>query len=82
MSSSDLFLNDNSIKSDGSANIVLSNSTIIVPLSDIIDTNLEIKKLSEKKNNELLELKKIESHSVDMAFCDPPYNLQLSKNLT
>ena len=56
-----LFLNDNSIKSDGSANIVLSNSTIIVPLSDIIDTNLEIKKLSEKKNNELLELKKIEN---------------------
>ena len=31
--------------------------------------------------NCLVELKKIESHSVDMAFCDPPYNLQLSKNL-
>ena len=27
------------------------------------------------------ELKKIESDSIDMVFCDPPYNLQLSKTL-
>ena len=31
--------------------------------------------------NCLKELKKIESHSIDMVFCDPPYNLQLSKSL-
>ena len=29
----------------------------------------------------LIELKKLKDHSVDMAFCDPPYNLQLSKTL-
>ena len=26
----------------------------------------------------LIELKKLKDHSVDMVFCDPPYNLQLS----
>ncbi len=29
----------------------------------------------------LIELKKLKDHSVDMVFCDPPYNLQLSKTL-
>ena len=29
----------------------------------------------------LRELKKIKSQSIDMVFCDPPYNLQLSKTL-
>ncbi len=29
----------------------------------------------------LEELKNIKDHSVDMVFCDPPYNLQLSKTL-
>ena len=29
----------------------------------------------------LIELEKFEDHSVDMVFCDPPYNLQLSKTL-
>ena len=29
----------------------------------------------------LIELKKFKDHSVDMVFCDPPYNLQLSKTL-
>ena len=29
----------------------------------------------------LIELKKFKDHSVDIVFCDPPYNLQLSKTL-
>ena len=29
----------------------------------------------------LIELKKLKDNSVDMVFCDPPYNLQLSKTL-
>ena len=29
----------------------------------------------------LIELKKFKDHSVDMIFCDPPYNLQLTKTL-
>ena len=29
----------------------------------------------------IIELEKIESNSIDLAFCDPPYNLQLSKKL-
>ena len=29
----------------------------------------------------LKELKKIKDQSIDMVFCDPPYNLQLSKTL-
>ena len=29
----------------------------------------------------LIELKKFKDHSVDMIFCDPPYNLQLAKTL-
>ena len=28
-----------------------------------------------------IELKKFKDHSIDMVFCDPPYNLQLSKTL-
>ena len=44
------------------------------------------KKLKIKSSKFILgestnELKKIESCSVDMAFCDPPYNLQLNKDL-
>ena len=29
----------------------------------------------------LIELKKLKDHSINMVFCDPPYNLQLSKTL-
>ena len=56
-----LFLNDNSIKSEGSANIVISKSTIIIPLKGIIDTKSEINKLSKKKDNEHSELIKIQN---------------------
>ncbi|MFL2510539.1 MAG: valine--tRNA ligase [Alphaproteobacteria bacterium] len=56
-----LFINDNSFKSEGSANIVTSKSTIIIPLKGIIDTKSEINKLSTKKNNEHSELIKIQN---------------------
>ena len=41
-----------------SANIVLANSTLIVPLNGIIDTNKEIEKLMTKKNK-IIEIKKL-----------------------
>ena len=56
-----LFINENSVKSEGSANIVISKSTIIIPLKGIIDTKSEIKKLSKKKDNEHSELIKIQN---------------------
>ena len=58
---SELNLNDLSFKNEGSANIVVDNSTLIVPLSDVIDTNNEIKKLSNKKNKELINLNNIQN---------------------
>ena len=51
-----LFFNDNSLKSDGSAYIVISNTTIIVPLKGVIDTNEEINKLNSKKKKKSSEL--------------------------
>ena len=56
-----LFINENSVKSEGSANIVISKSTIIIPLKGIIDTKSEINKLSKKKDNEHSELIKIQN---------------------
>ena len=56
-----LFINEKSIKSEGSANIVISKSTIIIPLKGIIDTKSEINKLSKKKDNEHSELIKIQN---------------------
>ena len=43
-------------KSDSSAYIVISNSTLIVPLEGVIDTNEEIGKLNLKKKKESSEL--------------------------
>ena len=43
-------------KSDSSAYIVISNSTLIIPLKGVIDTNEEIGKLNLKKKNETSEL--------------------------
>ena len=58
---SELKLNDLSFRNEGSANIVVDSSTLIVPLNDIIDTNIEIKKLSDKKNKELINLNIIQN---------------------
>ena len=58
---SELNLNDLSFKNEGSANIVVDNSTLIVPLNDVIDTKNEIKKLSDKKNKELINLNNIQN---------------------
>ena len=55
----ELTLNNTSIQNEGAANIVVANSTLIVPLSSLIDPLVEIKKLTEKKDNQLLELQKI-----------------------
>ena len=46
--------------------------------------NNHITSISSSKyilGDSLIELKKLKEHSVDMVFCDPPYNLQLSKTL-
>ena len=46
--------------------------------------NNHITSISSSKyilGDSLIELKKFKDHSVDMVFCDPPYNLQLSKTL-
>ncbi len=53
------FQNMVSFKNEGSANIVISNSTLIIPLSGLINTISEIKKLSQKKDKELIDLQKI-----------------------
>ena len=66
----ELTLNDYSIKSEGAANIVVANSTLIVPLSGLIDPITEIKKLNEKKNNQLFELQKIKSKLQNKKFIE------------
>ena len=53
---SELKLNDLSIKNQGSANLVVANSALVVPLIDIIDTTLQIKQLTQKKDKQSLEL--------------------------
>ncbi len=55
----ELLINDKNILSEGAANIIVAQSTLIIPLSKIIDTNLEIKKLSLRKQNETFELEKL-----------------------
>ena len=58
---SELKLNDSSFKNEGSANVVVDNSTLIVPLNNVIDASTEIKKLSDKKNKELINLNNIQN---------------------
>ena len=48
-------------KSDSSAYIVISNSTLIVPLEGVIDTNEEIGKLNLKKKKKYSELINLEN---------------------
>ena len=54
----------------GSANVVVANSALIVPLSGIIDSMAEIKKLTEKKDNQLFELQKIKSKLENKKFIE------------
>jgi valyl-tRNA synthetase len=54
-----LLLNDKAIKNEGSANLICFESTIIVPLEGLVDTKNEIKKLNNRKDKELFELKKL-----------------------
>ena len=46
-------INNSSYKSENSANIIISNTTLIIPLLGIIDTKKEIDKLTSKKEKEL-----------------------------
>ena len=41
--------------------------------------NIPIKSSKYILGDSIKELEKLKDQSVDMAFCDPPYNLQLSK---
>ena len=65
-----LLINDRSITSHGSANIISSSSTLIVPLKGIIDTNKEIEKLNTKKNKEVVILKQLENKLNNINFID------------
>jgi valyl-tRNA synthetase len=56
-----LSFNDSNIVSHGSANIILSKTTLVIPLDGVIDSKQEIEKLMKKKNIELVELQKLES---------------------
>ena len=56
---SELHLNNSSFKNEGSANIVISNSTLIIPLKGLINTTSEINKLNQKKDKEFITLQKI-----------------------
>ena len=67
---SELHLNNSSFKNEGSANIVISNSTLIIPLSGVINTISEIKKLSQKKDKELTNLQKILSKLENKTFME------------
>ena len=65
-----LLFNDLTIKSFSSANLIISDSTIIIPLQGIVDTNKEIQKLNIKKNKELLEFNKINIKLKNPSFID------------
>ena len=65
-----LYDNDSSIKSEGAANLVVANSTLIVPLNGIINSIEEIKKLTQKKDNNLFELKKIKNKLENKQFME------------
>ena len=54
-----LVTNDNSIINEGSANIISSESTLIVPLNGIVDSKKEIDKLLNRKEKEILNLKNL-----------------------
>ena len=56
-----LSFNDLNIQSYGSANIILSKTTLVIPLQGIKDTKKEIIRLNEKKDKEIFELKKIQN---------------------
>ena len=44
-----------------SANLIIANSTLIIPLTGIIDAYSELKKLNNKKDKEIIELQKIQN---------------------
>ena len=52
-------INNSSYKSKDSVNLVIANSTLIIPLNGIINTKEELIRLSEKKNKEQSELNKL-----------------------
>ena len=58
---SELSLNDLTIKNKNSANLIIANSTLIIPLTGIIDTFSELKKLNNKKDKKIIELQKIQN---------------------
>ena len=65
-----LTFNSKIIKSKGSANIVLSNTTLVIPLHGIVDTTKEIEKLISKKDKETEELLKLQSKLDNQNFID------------
>ena len=67
---SEFSLNDLTIKNEGSANLVIANSTLIIPLTGIIDSYSELKKLNNKKDKENIELQKIQNKLKNHKFID------------
>ena len=58
---SELSLNDLTINNKNSAILVITNSTLVIPLTGIIDAFSELKKLNNKKDKEIIELQKIQN---------------------
>jgi valyl-tRNA synthetase len=64
-----LSFNTSKIQSDSSsASIILSNTTLVIPLKGIIDTKKEIEKLLKKKVNELTQSKILENKLKNSSF--------------
>ena len=63
------FNNDN-ILNIGSANIILSTTTLVIPLIGIIDTKVEIEKLNNKKKQQINDLEMLENKLNNKNFLD------------
>ena len=71
---SEFSLNDLTIKNEDSANLIIANSTLIIPLTGIIDSYSELKKLNNKKDKEIIELQKIQNKLKNHKFIEKAPN--------
>ena len=62
--------NSNSKKIDGAAYLIISKTTIIIPLEGLIDYKKEIEKFKTKKNQEVKNLSQIESKLSNSSFLE------------
>ena len=65
-----LTFNNDNILNIGSANIILSTTTLVIPLIGIIDTKVEIEKLNNKKKQQINDLEMLENKLNNKNFLD------------